>query len=110
MSRVTEFELVDLPRPLAAFRSVASGIPPFLAVLRYFERQTGQELGFPDIAIGPGDWAELRWQTERWLVAMDRLGLPTGEMLSEQGWTAPMINPKLHAGDALVARAVEVAP
>jgi hypothetical protein len=110
MSRVTDYLVVKLPHPLDSFRS-PRGDPPFLAVLRFLERETAQALGYPDVALSKADHEELKFQTLRWLAIRARLGLPTLEcaLLSVQGMTAPMVNSKLRPGDALVAHAVEVA-
>lgn len=109
MPQSIEYLLIDLPpRPFDLFRSVRSA-PPFFQCLRHLEAVTGLDLGFPDVAISTADYAELRTQLARWLSTRRRIGGYSEDrvdLLSVPGFTAPLINPKLKPGHALVARAV----
>jgi hypothetical protein len=108
-----EYVLMSLPYPLAQYRSAHSDVPPFLTLLRYFESVTGRELSFGEVAISSADFAGLRFETQRWAEIRHRLGIDTElssitvtDLLGVQGYTAPYINAKLKAGDALVAGAL----
>jgi hypothetical protein len=109
-----EYVLVDLPpSPHASFRSVESDDPPFHALRLHLERATGQELGFPDVAISLHDFAQLRHETRRWVETRQRLGLDVEadpatvvDMLCVEGLTAPVISRKLKPGHALVAHRI----
>lgn len=104
----SQYRLVGLPPNVAAFRSVR-GDPPFLNLLRWLSTETGRDLGFREVALSAWDLAMLRGETASWLKARERLGLcePGSEsqvgFMSIEGVTAPVLNRRLRAGDALVA-------
>jgi hypothetical protein len=94
---------IPIPRPFAAFRSIKSPDSPFEFLRRFVAREIQQsDLAFSEVFLNPCDWAELRFQTWRWLHM--RGEAESLEGLTEAGKTAPRISKAVLLGFAEVAR------
>ncbi len=105
MSRTLLIQLPDLIH----FRSARSTVGPFGLLRVLLERDLGTRLSFDQIALGPADFAALRDSSLRWLKMRRKLGFGTSfslarelDVITSEGRSAPVVNPRLRRGDCLV--------
>jgi hypothetical protein len=95
--------LVELPHPIAAFRSITSPDSPFESLLKFVAHEVGApDLSHSDLAISRLDWAELRSQTSRWLSFREGNNARLDE-LSRPGFSAPHHSSRVAPGHVEVA-------